>query len=132
MKKGSCLCGAVRFTVNALLKAPDACHCIQCRKTSGHHSVSTDVARDAIEIQGSKHLTWYQSSPKVRRGFCSICGCSLFFDPPAKNWIGVSMGAFDEPTETHTELHVYVAEKGDYYEINDGLPQYATIPQLPA
>ena len=38
------------------------------------------------------------------------------------------MGAFDVPTETHAELHVFVAEKGDYYEIGDGLPQYQRIP----
>ena len=43
---------------------------------------------------------------------------------PAKDWIGISMGAFDVPTGTHTELHIFVAEKGDYYEITDGLPQY--------
>ena len=65
---------------------------------------------------------------KVRRGFCSTCGSPLFFDPPAKDWIGITMGAFDGPTETHIELHIFVAEKGDYYEIGDGLPQYRQIP----
>jgi len=43
--------------------------------------------------------------------------------------IGISMGAFDGATETHTELHIFAAEKGDYYEITDGLPQYERIPQ---
>ena len=38
------------------------------------------------------------------------------------------MGAFDGETGTHTELHIFAGEKGDYYEICDGLPQYATIP----
>jgi hypothetical protein len=33
------------------------------------------------------------------------------------------MGAFDAPTGTHIEKHIYVADKGDYYEIRDGLPQ---------
>ncbi len=41
------------------------------------------------------------------------------------------MGAFDGPTGTHTELHIFMREKGDYYEIADGLPQYDTIPQHP-
>ena len=35
------------------------------------------------------------------------------------------MGAFDTPTETQLALHIYVKEKGDYYEIRDGLPQSA-------
>ena len=60
--------------------------------------------------------------------FCRHCGCSLFFDPPGRDWIGIAMGAFDGPTGTHTELHVFVSEKGDYYEICDGLPQFATVP----
>lgn len=54
----------------------------------------------------------------------------MFFDPPAKDWIGIFMGAFDGSTETHTELHIFVAEKGDYYQITDGLPQYQRIPAV--
>jgi hypothetical protein len=123
IKKGSCLCGAVSFTVTGALKAPDACHCVQCRKHSGHYFASTDVPKEALEITGQDKLTWYHSSPKVRRGFCSLCGSSLFFDPPAKAWIGIAMGAFDTPTATQLEMHIFVAEKGDYYEIADGLPQ---------
>lgn len=129
VKHGSCLCGAVTFTVACELKAPDACHCVQCRKFSGHYSVGTDVPRNAVEIKGAGHITWYCSSEKVRRGFCSVCGASMFFDPPGKDWIGISMGAFDSPTGTQTELHIFVAEKGDYYRIDDGLPQYDTVPQ---
>jgi len=53
----------------------------------------------------------------------------MFFDPPAKERIGISMGVFDGATATHTELHIFVAEKGDYYEITDGLPQYQRIPE---
>lgn len=123
MHEGSCLCGAVRFRVRGDLPPPDACHCTKCRKHSGHYFVSTEVPRDRIEIDGTEKITWYHSSQKVRRGFCSICGASLFFDPPHKDWIVVAMGAFDGPTETKLGLHIFVADKGDYYEITDGLPQ---------
>ncbi|RQO57281.1 aldehyde-activating protein [Paucibacter sp. KBW04] len=124
LKTGSCLCGAVRFQVDAPLKAPDACHCRQCRKHSGHFFASTDVPKRALRIEGEDQLSWYHSSAKVRRGFCKHCGSSLFFDPPARDWIGIAMGAFDSPTETHLEMHIFTAEKGDYYEIADGLPQH--------
>lgn len=70
-------------------------------------------------------LAWYQSSAKVRRGFCSVCGSSLFFDPVERDWIGIMMGAFDGPTNTKIGLHIFVADKGDYYEIGDGVPQNA-------
>jgi hypothetical protein len=57
------------------------------------------------------------------KGSC-LCGrVTLFFDPPARDWIGIAMGAFDTPTSTHLQMPIFVAEKGDYYEIGDGLPQ---------
>jgi hypothetical protein len=33
------------------------------------------------------------------------------------------MGAFDEPTGTKLAVHIFVADKGDYYDIADGVPQ---------
>ena len=97
MHTGSCLCGAVRFTVDVALEPPDACHCSICRKSSGHYTVGTDVPRSAVTIRGGDHVTWYRSSERVRRGFCSTCGSPLFFDPDDRDWIGIHMGAFDGP-----------------------------------
>lgn len=123
MNRGSCLCGAVRFEVQGALPAPNACHCTKCRKHSGHFEAGTDVPRTAVTIEGAGNLTWYHSSEKVRRGFCSTCGSSLFFDPIHRDWIGIAMGAFDTPTNTKLAMHIFVADKGDYYDIADGLPQ---------
>jgi len=122
--KGSCLCEAVSFEVDAALKSPDACHCTQCRKQSGHFWASTDVSRSALTIHGVENVSWYRSSEKVRRGFCSQCGSSLFWDPLGKDIISIAMGAFDLPTGTRMEMHIFVADKGDYYDIEDGLPQH--------
>lgn len=128
MHKGSCLCGAVRFEVDCPLKPPDACHCTQCRKTSGHFFVSTDVPKSAVTIHGEERLSWYQNSDKARRGFCSTCGSSLFWEPLHHDFLGIAMGAFETPTDTHIHLHIFVANKGDYYEIADGRPQYQQTP----
>jgi hypothetical protein len=123
MHTGSCLCGAVRFEVAGPLPAPDACHCTICRKASGHVFASTDVPRAQVTVHGADKVTWYRSSQKVRRGFCATCGAQLFFDPLHTDWIGIAMGAFDRPTETKLAVHVFVADKGDYYDIADGVPQ---------
>jgi len=106
------------------LGATDACHCIQCRKQSGHYFASTNVPRSALTIAGEEHLSWYRSSDKVRRGFCSRCGSSLFWDPIERDWTSIALGAFDTPTSVHLEKHIFVAEKGDYYEIADDLLQH--------
>ncbi len=129
MYTGSCLCGAVRFTVDAALAPPDACHCTICRKSSGHYAVGTDVPRTAVTIDGAEHVTWYQSSTEVRRGFCRTCGSPLFFDKAGRSWIGIQMGAFDRPTDTRLHVHIFTADKGDYYELpDDGVPKWPQIP----
>jgi hypothetical protein len=131
MHKGSCLCGAVTFEVEGDLPGPDACHCTKCRKHSGHVFASTDVARSAVTIRGGDGVRWYQSSEKARRGFCSTCGSSLFWDPLFHDWIGIAMGAFDGRTGTHLHVHVFVADKGDYYELADGVEQFESVPGAP-
>jgi hypothetical protein len=90
--------------------------------------VSADIPRQSLKIAGLEKVTWFRSSAKVRRGFCSACGSTLFWDPEGRDWTGIAMGAFDGPTDTHLHMHVYTAEKGDYYRIEDGVPQFMTVP----
>lgn len=125
---GSCLCGAVSFVVTGDLPKASACHCTRCRKVTGHHEVGVDVDKSAVSIAGEANLSWYFSSEKVRRGFCTTCGSPMFFDPPGAAWIGLNLGSFDGPTGTTIDRHIFVANKGDYYEICDGAAQYDTVP----
>jgi hypothetical protein len=37
--------------------------------------------------------------------------------------MAIAMAAFDGPTGVKLARHIFVADKGDYYEIADGLPQ---------
>ena len=128
MHTGSCLCGAVRFTVEGELPGPDACHCSICRKTSGHFYAGTDVPRERVKIEGIDKVTWYRTSEKARRGFCSVCGSPMLFDPFERDWIGLAMGAFDKPTNTRLAIHIFMADKGDYYDIGDDVPKHERYP----
>lgn len=122
------MCGAVRLEIDAELREADACHCTECRKQTGHYLVSANVPRDALTVHGAEHVTWFQSSEKVRRGFCAVCGSTLFWDPIALDWTAVALGALDAPTGAHLALHIFVAEKGDYYTLDDGLPRHERFP----
>jgi hypothetical protein len=129
--KGSCICGNIKIEVKGDLKPLHACHCTNCRKGSGHFGAGTDIPRENLNIIGEENITWYQSSDWARRGFCKICGANLFFDPLNKStisWTGVSMGAFDGPTNVKIIEHIFVKDKGDYYEISDSLPQNTFYP----
>lgn len=123
MHKGSCLCGAVRFEVEGNLGRSGACHCRQCRKQSGHYRASTEVALTSLKVTGSENVRWYQSSELASRGFCSVCGSFLFWKSPDADAIEIALGAFDTPTQTQLTHHIFVADKGDYYDISDNLPQ---------
>ncbi len=120
MTTGGCLCGAVTYVVNGPLRDVIACHCTQCRKSSGHHVAATSCHRDDIDVTGK--VTWYQSSDTARRGFCGICGSNLFWDGAGVN-LSIFAGTLDGPTGIKMAGHIFCADKGDYYELSDDLPK---------
>ncbi|MER8723212.1 GFA family protein [Mesorhizobium sp. M1027] len=121
---GSCLCGAVRFQTRGPLRGVIYCHCSQCRKQSGHFYAATNVADPDITITGADSITWYEASSFARRGFCKTCGSLLFWKPTDVGYVSVLAGLFDAPTGLQGECHIFVGDKGDYYAIDDGLPQF--------
>ncbi|WP_109310684.1 GFA family protein [Ruegeria sp. AU67] len=125
MQNGSCLCGAVAFTIAGELSQPSACHCGQCRKQSGHVWSSTWTHQDNLSFTASDTLTWFRASDTARRGFCRSCGSFLFWQHNDEDTISISMGALSEPTGLTLSKHIFVADKGDYYDITDDLPQRA-------
>lgn len=117
---GHCLCGAIRFR-GVYDDGHDlrACHCGQCRRWSGH--VWAAILPRSLTIEGAPR--WYRASDTARRGFCPRCGSSLFWQRDGSDVIDVAAGAIDAPTGLRLLGHIFVADKGDYYDIADGLPQ---------
>ncbi|MBF9044895.1 GFA family protein [Rhodobacterales bacterium HKCCE4037] len=123
---GRCDCGQVRFTVEDTRPEVTMCHCGQCRRTSGHHWASTHAPFDKLTFQSDAGLKWYESSDWAKRGFCGNCGSSLFYRMNDEDGIGIAAGCLDGPTGMTVSKHIFVAHKGDYYEIGDGKPQIET------
>ena len=125
---GGCLCEAVKFEVHGELLEVVNCHCSKCRRIHGHVSAYTATARENLVIKKEDGLKWYRSvkdeTPNVYRGFCQECGSSLFWDPRDMTNISIAAGSLDPPTNLKTICHVYAAQAGDYYEIEDGLAQH--------
>ncbi|MBB4064583.1 GFA family protein [Gellertiella hungarica] len=123
--EGGCLCGAVRYRARGPLREVIACHCTQCRKQTGHFLASTNVADDQLDVEDGGKLRWYSASDFARRGFCGECGSILFWKANSERYTSICAGGFDKPTGLTLTSHIFCADKGDYYEITDGLPQYA-------
>lgn len=124
---GRCLCGAIRYRIEGPVGEAHACHCGQCRRQSGHFVAGADIAWGDVRIEDDATLRWFESSPGVRRGFCGACGSNLFWVSEAYG-ASLSVGGLDGPTGLRIANHIFVADKGDYYEIDDDLPKHPSYP----
>jgi hypothetical protein len=124
---GRCLCGAVQYEVRGPLRDVLLCHCVECRRWSGHVFAATAARREHLVLLEDRGLRWVASpgsESDARRGFCGECGSSLFWDAPARDTISIAAGSLDEPTGLRLLGHVYVSQAGDYYDLlEDGLPR---------
>ena len=121
MIRGSCLCGDIRFETRADPQGASMCHCTQCHKQSGGIWSSAYVLRSELTVTGP--VQWYASSAAAHRGFCAKCGSFLFWAAHDEDTISFALGAVDGPTGLTLSKHIFVADKGDYYDIADSVPQ---------
>lgn len=121
--RGRCLCGGVAFEINGPVENVHACHCGQCRRQSGHFVAGASTERENFRLLNDETLAWYQSSDFARRGFCSTCGSNLFWDDSGDT-ANFNMGVLDQPTGLRLANHIFVADKADYYDIDDDLPKF--------
>ncbi len=122
---GGCLCGAVRYEINGAMRGVINCHCAMCRRLHGAFGAYTKVENADLSVVEESGLAWYDSSPNARRGFCNRCGASLFWRPAGKQTTSIAAGTLDQPCGLATIGHIFTAEKGDFYDIADGLEKFA-------
>ncbi len=121
---GGCLCGGVRYEVTERPMGVVNCHCGQCRRFHGHFGAYITVPRETVAFDAQDTLSWYRSSAKAQRGFCSRCGSSLFWKGDGAALLDVAAGSLDQPTGLTTLRHIHVDDKADYYAIDDGLERF--------
>ena len=123
--RGGCLCEGVSYEIRGPLRDVIACHCSQCRKTSGHFVAATQALTADLVLTESATLRWYRSSDTAERGFCNRCGGNLFWRPTAleAGVASIMAGTLDPPTGLKTARHIYVADKSDYHDVAGG-PQH--------
>jgi len=120
---GGCACGGVRYEVHGPLRSVIACHCEQCRRTSGHFVAATACRRKFFTLTQDASLQWYSAKPGYRRGFCNLCGSSLFFEETDGERVSIAAGSLDAPQGLTIAAHIFTAEAGDYYAIDDSAAQ---------
>lgn len=123
VRTGRCHCGGVAFEVCASATDVTFCHCRDCRRTTGHIHASVGIKEKNLSLVKDETLRWYNSTEDIERGFCSVCGGNLFWRSRTKDDLAILAGMFDEPSGLTSKQHIFVASKGDYYDLDDDLPK---------
>ncbi|NWG24914.1 MAG: GFA family protein [Pseudorhodoplanes sp.] len=108
---GGCQCGAVRFRAGSLGRA-SICHCRMCQKAFGGFFGTLVTAHDLEWTRGTPRH--FQSSNKVRRGFCGDCGTPLSYDFGGP--VEIAIGAFDDPARAAPTIQVNLADRIAFFE----------------
>jgi hypothetical protein len=135
---GSCLCGGVKFEIVGPLIAATNCHCSMCRKQHGaaFRSRARVQKSDFKWHQGESLVSFYEATPGIVRGFCSVCGSPILnkfsgatpltkHDPDAPSRYGISLGTLDGDPGVRPAAHIFVASKAPWFTITDDLPQFS-------
>ena len=120
---GGCQCGAVRFRVERLGRG-SVCHCRMCQKAFGNFYAPLISGFGVTWTRGAP--AYFQSSNKVRRGFCAACGTPLTYellDRTADDEIELAIAAFDDPTRAAPTIQVNPEDKLPFV---DGIPSLHT------
>jgi len=119
---GGCVCGAVRYSVvndeARPMRGIFACHCVECRRQSGHYVAATAASEDALTVTGGDNLTWFAASPEAKRGSL------LVWKADGRSSTSIMAGSLDGATGLMIDRHIFAAEKGDYYTIDNDRPVY--------
>lgn len=114
MLKGSCLCTGVAYRADGPVEDASHCYCTICRKqhaaAAGSYA-NVPSAGFAIE-RGASLVTEYASSEQVRRGFCRVCGSTLYSrNLREPDIISVTLGTLDPGYDAPVEREIYTDTK---------------------
>ncbi|AHM03419.1 Gfa-like protein [Roseibacterium elongatum DSM 19469] len=116
---GGCLCAAVRYTLAEAPTTYGACHCGMCRKFSGGVELGIEVPPGGLSFDNDATLETYRSSDWAERGFCRICGSSLFWrltmPGPMQGLYSLAAGSLDDMSGLTFTTEVYIDAKPDNY-----------------
>jgi hypothetical protein len=114
---GHCLCGEVEIVIKEYGNFVYTCHCDSCRRMNSGPVLSIDVGskENVVFERGKEKITIFHED-EIERGFCSVCGSTLFWHNPADNHYCMNAELFDEIIKNASfELELFYDMKPAYY-----------------
>jgi hypothetical protein len=124
---GGCLCGAVRFELDAAPVSASWCHCTRCqRRTGTPASAQARIEPGSLRLlSGEESLRAFEPEDGFAKVFCGDCGAHLWSRSPDGTVMAVRLGAFDGDPGVRPSFRQFVAYAAPWDPIpDDGLPRY--------
>jgi hypothetical protein len=135
---GGCLCGAIRYTVDAPITELRACHCKNCQKASGAGgSVNAVIPSAALKItQGTpkRYSAVADSGRTLHRHFCGDCGSPLYGQRAASpDTYVLRAGSLDDGAgNAKIVSHIWTKSARSWDHIDPAVKQHPGQPDAPA
>ena len=125
---GSCLCGAVAFSVPGPIEQVYNCHCTRCRKARAAAHTTNAVTRLAgiNFLRGEELLRMFklQGARFFGQTFCTACGSPMPNRDFARDRVSIPLGCMDDDLGVRPRWHIYAASKALWYGWEGELPVY--------
>jgi hypothetical protein len=122
--KGSCHCGAVRYSVQSETPYPYLyCYCSICRKTAGGGGYAINIMGKADSFQSKGKTRVYRATRGgAERHFCPKCGSALWlWDRRWAQWLYPFASAIDTKLPAPKERqHVMLDSKAKWVAVPKG------------
>jgi len=130
---GSCLCGAVRYTITGAAKRFYHCHCGRCRKVSGtgHASNILVTPQDALTWTAGEALLRRYKVPDAERFyncFCSQCGSPMPRAVPQLDGVLIPAGSLNGEPAMRPNARIFWDSRADWSCSDDQLPKHGEYP----
>ncbi len=121
-RKGSCLCGALRYEIEGDFDGVWMCHCSNCRKTSGATgNTILIVPRERFRwLSGDDHRVTYALRPSYKITRCKTCGTPLPAEEDEQN-IYLTAGTLDDPLGAGIKNHIFYGSRADWDREPEGV-----------
>jgi hypothetical protein len=124
---GACLCGAVRFEIDAPTLFCAHCHCSMCRRAHGAGYVTwIGVPHERFRmVAGEDRLVRYRSSDHGTRSFCGSCGSSLFCESTLHpDYLDIVLANLEGAVDVVPQAHFYFDDRALWVAVADDLPRF--------
>jgi hypothetical protein len=131
---GGCLCGAVRYSVEAEPIVTAVCHCKNCQQQSGSaFSIEFAVPSSAVSVQG-RTKTFHEkgdSGKAVERRFCPECGSGLIsWGALMPDALFIKAGTLDDTSWISPTMEVYCDRAQPWVRLAGDMKKFPKAPSL--